>query len=58
MFAIGELVCYPMHGVGSVEAIEEQTVLGETSQYYRLRFFTGRMTAMVPVTPFDASLQR
>ena len=53
MFAIGELVCYPMHGVGSVEAIEEQTVLGETSQYYRLRFFTGRMTAMVPVATVE-----
>ena len=50
MFQIGDLVCYPMHGVGVVEAIEEQTILGETAQYYRLRFTIGRMTAMVPVT--------
>lgn len=49
MFQIGDLVCYPMHGVGAVEAIEEQTILGETAQYYRLRFMIGRMTAMVPV---------
>lgn len=49
MFQIGDLVCYPMHGVGMVEAIEEQTILGETAQYYRLRFSIGRMTAMVPV---------
>lgn len=49
MFAVGDLVCYPMHGVGSVEAIEEHTVLGETGQYYLLRFLGGRMTAMVPV---------
>lgn len=49
MFQIGDLVCYPMHGVGVVEAIEEQTILGETAQYYRLRFTLGRMTAMVPV---------
>ena len=49
MFQIGDLVCYPMHGVGVVEAIEEQTILGETAQYYRLRFTIGRMTAMVPV---------
>ena len=49
MFLIGDPVCYPMHGVGVVEAIEEQTVLGETAQYYRLRFIIGRMTAMVPV---------
>lgn len=50
MFRIGELVCYPMHGVGRVESIEEQTVLGETSRYYLLRFIIGRMTAMVPVS--------
>ena len=49
MFQIGDLVCYPMHGVGVVEAIEEQTILGETAKYYRLRFTIGRMTAMVPV---------
>ena len=50
MFQIGDLVCYPMHGVGVVEAIEEQRVLGEPSkQYYMLRFGMGRMNAMVPV---------
>ena len=49
MFQIGDHVCYPMHGVGVVEAIEEQTILDETAQYYRLRFTLGRMTAMVPV---------
>lgn len=53
MFRIGDLVCYPMHGVGQVESIEEQTVLGETSQYYLLRFIIGRMTAMVPVSAAD-----
>lgn len=49
MFAVGDLVCYPMHGIGTVEAVEEQSVLGETTQYYLLRFMTGRMTAMIPV---------
>jgi len=49
VFQIGDLVCYPMHGVGVVEAIEEQSVLGELTQYYVLRFVMGRMTAMVPV---------
>ena len=49
MFQIGDLVCYPMHGVGVVEAIEEQKVLGESKQYYMLRFVMGRMNAMVPV---------
>lgn len=54
MFQIGDLVCYPMHGVGVVEAIEEQKVLGETARYYMLRFVMGKMTAMVPVDSADA----
>ncbi len=50
MFQVGDLVCYPMHGVGVVEAIEEQSILGDSSQkYYMLRFVMGRMSAMVPV---------
>ncbi len=49
MFRVGERVCYPMHGVGVIEAIQEQEVLGETKSYYMLRFVLGKMTAMVPV---------
>jgi CarD family transcriptional regulator len=49
VFQIGDMVCYPMHGVGEVESIQEQNVLGDTAQYYMLRFVMGRMTAMVPV---------
>ena len=49
MYQVGDLLCYPMHGVGVVERIEEQTILGETTQYFVLRFLMGRMTAMVPV---------
>ncbi len=49
MFCVGERVCYPMHGVGIVEAIQEQEVLGEIKAYYMLRFVLGKMTAMVPV---------
>ncbi len=49
MFQVGDMVCYPMHGVGTVEAIQEQSILGETNQYYLLRFLMGRMTALVPV---------
>lgn len=49
MFSIGDIICYPMHGVGTVEAIEQHTVLGESADYYSLRFSNGRMTALVPV---------
>ena len=49
MFSIGDLICYPMHGVGTVEGILAQTVLGVTADYYSLRFMNGKMTALVPV---------
>ena len=64
MFSVGDIICYPMHGVGVVEAIERHTVLGESGDYYSLRFTSGRMTALVPVataekvglrSPIDAS---
>ena len=54
MFSVGDMVCYPMHGVGVIESIEEQQVLGETARYYVLRFVLGRMTAMVPVKSAEA----
>lgn len=49
MYRVGDLLCYPLHGVGTVEAIEEQQVLGNAKEYYVLRFVIGRMTAFVPV---------
>ncbi|MCR5808494.1 MAG: CarD family transcriptional regulator [Clostridiales bacterium] len=49
MFSVGDLVCYPMHGVGTVEGIVSQNVLGVTADYYSLRFANGKMTALVPV---------
>lgn len=53
MFSIGDLVCYPMHGVGTVEDIVSQSVLGVTSDYYSLRFTNGKMTALVPISTAD-----
>ena len=50
MFSIGDLICYPMHGVGCVEGIVKQTVLGVAAEYYSLRFSNGKMTALVPVS--------
>ena len=54
MFSVGERICYPMHGVGVVEQIEERTVLGETAQYYVLRFISNKMTALVPVATAES----
>ena len=49
MFQIGDLICYPMHGVGTIEGIVSQTVLGVTADYYSLKFLNGKMTALVPI---------
>lgn len=50
MFSIGDLVCYPMHGVGTIEGIVTQKVLGATAEYYSLRLSSGKMTALIPVS--------
>ena len=47
MFAVGDMVAYPMHGAGIIQAIEEKEVLGKIARYYILK--TGGMKVMVPV---------
>lgn len=49
MFAVGDMVAYPMHGAGVIEGIEEKEILGQVKQYYVLRFSVGGMKVMVPV---------
>ena len=49
MFCIGERICYPMHGIGEIEGIEQRRVLGVNARYYLLKFDSGRVSAMVPV---------
>ena len=34
MFQIGDNIVYPMHGAGTIEAIEEKQFLEEKQQYY------------------------
>ena len=54
MFEIGELICYPMHGVGVIQSIDERTVLGESDDYYTVRFLSNNMTVMVRVSTASA----
>ncbi len=49
MYRIGDKVAYPMHGAGVIESIEEKEIMGNTGQYYVLRFIVGNMKVMVPV---------
>lgn len=49
MYSVGDVVCYPMHGIGKIESIKKSSALGELSDYYVLRFEEGRIVTMVPV---------
>ena len=49
MFNVGDKVVYPMHGVGTIEKIEEKEVLEKKQLYYFVNLLQGGMTVMVPV---------
>jgi CarD family transcriptional regulator len=50
VYSIGDLVSYPMHGAGVIEAIEErETQNGDSRRYYVLHFPIGDMKVMVPM---------
>ena len=48
-YEIGDRILYPMHGAGTIEAIEEQQILGEKHAYYILRLPAGDMKVMLPI---------
>lgn len=37
MFNVGDNIVYPMHGAGTIDAIEEKEILGEKHQYYVIK---------------------
>lgn len=47
MFNIGDKVVYPMHGAGSIESIEEKSILDEKQSYYIIKM-PGEVKVMVP----------
>ncbi len=48
-FAVGDYVVYPAHGVGYIEAIEQQTVAGHNLAFYKISFVHERMTLRLPL---------
>ncbi len=48
-YKIGDRILYPMHGAGTIEAIEEQQILGEKHAYYVLRLPASDMKVMLPM---------
>jgi len=48
MFQIGDQIVYPMHGAGTIEAIEEREIQGKAQQYYVIKM-ASNMQVMIPV---------
>lgn len=48
MYNIGDRIAYPMHGAGTIEAIEEKTIMGHNKRYYVMLVPFGDMKIMVP----------
>ena len=57
-FEIGQSVVYPAHGVGSVTAIEKQTVAGMSLEVYVVSFDQDKMILRVPTNRAEASGMR
>src|SRR6476660_7475409 len=49
LFATGDLVVYPSHGVGKITAIETQEIAGTTLSVFVVAFDKDRMTLRVPL---------
>lgn len=49
MFNVGDKIVYPMHGAGTIDAIEEKDILGEKQNYYIIKM-PGEVKIMVPIS--------
>lgn len=49
MFQVGDKIFYPMHGAGTIEAVEEKEVLGKNKLYYILNIPGVKMKIMIPM---------
>lgn len=47
MFNVGDKIVYPMHGAGTIDAIEEKDILGQKQAYYIIKM-PGEVKVMVP----------
>ncbi|MBY0098856.1 CarD family transcriptional regulator [Mesobacillus maritimus] len=54
MFQIGDQIVYPMHGAGTIEAIEEREIQGKVQQYYVIKMASS-MQVMIPVNKMSHS---
>ena len=52
MFNVGDKIVYPMHGAGTIDAIEQKDILGEKQEYYIIKM-PGEVKVMVPTAKAD-----
>lgn len=52
MFGVGDYIVYPMHGAGTIDAIEEKDILGQKQAYYIIKM-PGEVKVMIPTTQAD-----
>jgi len=48
-FKVGDKVVYPNHGVGVIEDVQDRSIGGIDSSFYRLRILSTDSTVMIPV---------
>lgn len=53
MFNIGDHVVYPLHGAGTIAAVESMEVMGVTQEYYVINILVGNLTVRVPAANAD-----
>ena len=53
MFNVGDKIVYPMHGAGTIDAIEEKDILGEKQAYYIIKM-PGEVKVMVPTAKAES----
>ena len=53
MFQVGDIVLYPMHGVGVIVGIEERELLGEKKLYYVMTISRTNLQILFPIDNVD-----
>ncbi len=53
MFVQGDMAVYPAHGVGIIEAIENQHVAGVDQDFYIMKILDNNMKIMIPTASSD-----
>ncbi len=48
MYKIGDLIAHPLHGAGTISAIESRRINGTNRDYYLMHIPVGDMTVMIP----------